>query len=62
MSTTRYFTGTATDGTTYNFVEEYRIGADSPSYRLSSLAGGYLTRVSEFEFTIMRSGITIRVQ
>jgi hypothetical protein len=62
MSITRYFTGTATDGTRHNFVEEYPIGADTPSYRLSSLAGGYLKKVSDFEFTIVRSGVNIRVQ
>ncbi len=62
MSITRYFTGTATDGTRHNFVEEYPIGADAPSYRLSNLGGGYLTRVSDFEFTIVRSGVHIYVQ
>jgi hypothetical protein len=62
MSTTRYFTGTAMDGTKYNFVEDYPIGADEPSYRLTSLAGGYLKRISEFEFTIVHSGVQIRVQ
>jgi hypothetical protein len=61
MSITRYFTGTAIDGTRYNFVEEYLVGADAPSYRLSSLGGGDLTKVSEYEFSIVRSGVNIRV-
>jgi hypothetical protein len=61
MSITRYFTGTALDGTRYNFVEEYAIGADTPSYRLSSLGGGSLTKVSDYEFSIVRSGVRIRV-
>lgn len=62
MSITRYFTGTATDGTRYNFVEEYSEGAGAPRYTLSSRGGGYLTKVSDFEFTIVRSGVHIRVQ
>jgi hypothetical protein len=62
MSTTRYFTGTARDGTRYNFVEELSEGASMPRYTLSGLGGGYLTKVSDFEFTIVRSGVSIRVQ
>jgi hypothetical protein len=62
MSITRYFTGTATDGTRYDFVEECSSSASAPRYRLSSRAGGYLTKVSDFEFTIVRSGVHIRVQ
>jgi hypothetical protein len=61
MGITRYFTGTASDGTRHNFVEEYLLGADEPSYRLSSLGGGYLTKINDYEFSIVRSGVSIRV-
>jgi hypothetical protein len=61
MSITRYFTGTAIDGTRYDFVEECSSGASAPRYRLSSLGGGYLTKISDSEFTIVRSGVNIHV-
>jgi hypothetical protein len=61
MATTRYFTGTASDGTKYNFVEDCPSEPESCSYRLSR-DGSYLKRLSATEFTIVRSGVHIRVQ
>jgi hypothetical protein len=66
MGTTRFFTGTATDGTRYDFVEEIPDCAQgatqvTPSYRLSR-DGSYLKKVNDNEFTIVRSGVKIRVQ
>jgi hypothetical protein len=61
MGITRYFIGTAVDGKTYNFVEDCPGHAAACTYRLSSPDGGYLRKVSNIEFTIVRSGVNIRI-
>jgi hypothetical protein len=61
MARMRYLIGTAADGTKYNFVEERRGNPAVCSYRMSSLAGRYLTKVSDTEFTIVGSGIHVYI-
>ena len=72
MGITRFFTGTSKDGTRYDFVEERSDSSDvskdanpamqtSPKYRLR-LDGAYLTKVSDNEFKIDKSGVTICVR
>jgi hypothetical protein len=72
MGISRYFTGTALDGTTHDFVENtptFCIGTledpskkvrGTPTYRLSR-DGSYLEKTSDFDFKIIRSGLQIRV-
>ncbi|MEO8313811.1 MAG: hypothetical protein ABI645_03355 [Pseudomonadota bacterium] len=72
MGTSRYFTGTATDGTRYDFVEDTPTvclaklkdqsekSHSAPTYRLSR-DGSYLEKTSAIDFTIVRSGLQIRV-
>lgn len=72
MGTTRFFTGTSQDGTRYDFVEETSDTSEktcdaesrarvSSRYRLSR-DGACLTRVSESEFKIDKSGVSIVVR
>jgi hypothetical protein len=72
MGTTRFFTGTAIDGTRYDFVEETpdrisqaNVGQvqpqGTPRYRLSR-DGSALHKTADREFTIVRSGVRILVQ
>ena len=72
MGTTRFFTGTGSDGALYDFVEESpdRSNASNNSHVQNQIAptyklrrdGSLMKKISDTEFTVLRSGVKVRIQ